>query len=189
MHHRDLAQPDFSRAGRPVAASTSADAKRPGNQRSGEQVPAKEARAPVQVRIEKPPMRFGFDVYLFDHQSDGQTVVYNLDGSVRETVAPGSGVPEPSFHLDEQILAGLLREGSDVLPPSAAQAKHLADAVKVRDRLLDLVEHGVNVHAQVCRSAAAEIEARDCPTVGEADKSAVVRKMRKALRLQDGGES
>lgn len=45
----------------------------------------------------------------------------------------------------------------------------------------------LRLHAQVCRSAAAEIEARDCPTVGEASKSAVVRAMRKALRK--GGQA
>lgn len=50
----------------------------------------------------------------------------------------------------------------------------------------------LRLHAQVCRSAAAEIEARDCPNVGEASKSAVVRAMRKALRKalrKDGGAS
>lgn len=46
----------------------------------------------------------------------------------------------------------------------------------------------LRLHAQVCRSAAEEIERRGCPTVGEATKSAVVRAMRKALRMQDGGE-
>ncbi len=96
----------------------------------------------MQVEIKQAPLRFGYDVYLYRNRPEGGATIYNLDGSEREVVTPGTE-PEPSFHCDEQVLRGLVEAGSDVLPPDAAQAKHLADAVKVRDRLLDLVEHGV----------------------------------------------
>lgn len=48
--------------------------------------------------------------------------------------------PEPSLTLPGEVFQALMAEGSDILPPSAAQARHLEDAIKVRDRLLTLVE-------------------------------------------------
>jgi hypothetical protein len=96
----------------------------------------------MQIRIDSPPMRFGHDVYLFDHVPDEGTVIYNIDGSRREVVAPGDE-PEPSFHCDNQALAALVKAGSEVVPPSRSMERHLDDAMFVRDRLLALVEHGV----------------------------------------------
>lgn len=93
----------------------------------------------MQVEIKQTPMRFGFDVYLYRNRPEGGAVIYNLDGSEREVVASGTE-PEPSFQIDDAVLAGLVAAGSDVLPPSAAMAKHLTDATAVRDRLLGLVE-------------------------------------------------
>jgi hypothetical protein len=73
-------------------------------------------------------------------------------------------------------------ERKDRIAAGASGSNRAKARAKSRERKGDRLR----LHAQVCRSAAAEIEARDCPTVGEASKSAVVRKMRKALRLQEG---
>lgn len=47
--------------------------------------------------------------------------------------------PDPSLSLPSDLFGALITAGSDILPPSAATERHLADAIKVRDRLLDKV--------------------------------------------------
>ncbi|HSC20789.1 MAG TPA: hypothetical protein VLC07_03585 [Solirubrobacterales bacterium] len=71
----------------------------------------------------------------------------------------------------------------DRIAAGASNGNRAKARAKARERKGDRLR----LHAQVCRSAAAEIEARDCPTVGEANKSAVVRAMRKALRKNGNG--
>lgn len=100
----------------------------------------------MQVEIKQAPLRFGYDVYLYRNRPEGGATIYNLDGSEREVVTPGDE-PEPSFQCDEQVLRGLVEAGSDVLPPSRSMAKHLDDAIGVRDRLLSLIEHQGKVRA------------------------------------------
>lgn len=51
--------------------------------------------------------------------------------------------PEPTLTMPGEFLKPLIAEMADVLPPDRAQARHLEDAVKVRDRLLALVEWSV----------------------------------------------
>jgi len=89
--------------------------------------------------IERPPTSFAVNIYLF-YTSPEATVVHNLDGSVREELMPGESPAGPSATLDEQVLKALVEAGSDALPPSSALARHLDDAIGVRDRLLTLVE-------------------------------------------------
>lgn len=45
--------------------------------------------------------------------------------------------PDPSLSLPGDVLQAIVREGAKVLPPSEAMARHLQDAVAVRDRVLD----------------------------------------------------
>lgn len=87
-----------------------------------------------------------------------------------------------------------LRQAAEEFEQEAERKDRIAagangNRAKARAKSRERKGDRLRLHAQVCRSAAAEIEARDCPTVGEASKSAVVRKMRKALRMQEGGES
>ncbi len=70
-------------------------------------------------------------------------------------------------------------ERQDRIAAGASNGNRAKARAKSRERKGDRLR----LHAQVCRSAAAEIEARECPNVGEASKSAVVRAMRKVLRL------
>ena len=47
--------------------------------------------------------------------------------------------PDPSFSLPGDVLADIVAEAGKIPQPSAALANHLADTIKVRDRLLDKV--------------------------------------------------
>jgi hypothetical protein len=78
------------------------------------------------------------DVWLFGSSPEG-TVIFNPDGSVRETIG-GAQRAEPSLTLDGEALKAIIAEGGDHLPPSGAMQRHLDDAIGVRDRLLSLVE-------------------------------------------------
>lgn len=57
---------------------------------------------------------------------------------------PFGAEPEPSLVLPSEALEALVAAGADHLPPSSAQAEHLADTRAVRDRLLTLVERQVS---------------------------------------------
>lgn len=46
----------------------------------------------------------------------------------------------PTLTLPIDAIEAVVAAAHDVLPPSAATARHLDDAIKVRDRLLSLVE-------------------------------------------------
>jgi hypothetical protein len=82
---------------------------------------------------------FATDIWLYTRDTDG-TTIYNIDGSPRETVAHAGEKPAPSYTFNEDVLRALIAAASDVLPPDRAQARHLADAISVRDRLLTLTE-------------------------------------------------
>jgi len=45
----------------------------------------------------------------------------------------------PTLTLPGDVFKGLIAEGADILPPSAATERHLQDAIKVRDQLLALL--------------------------------------------------
>lgn len=86
-----------------------------------------------------------------------------------------------------------LREAAEELEAEALRKDRIAagakgNRAKARAKKRERKGDQLRLHASVCRIAAEEIEKRDCPTVGEATKSAVVRAMRKALRMQGGHE-
>jgi len=43
----------------------------------------------------------------------------------------------PALRLPEDVLRAIIEAGSETLPPDRAMAQHLADAITVRDRILD----------------------------------------------------
>lgn len=55
-----------------------------------------------------------------------------------DQIKPGSE-QLPTMVLPEPVLAAIVVAGAEVLPPDRAQAAHLADAIKMRDALLELV--------------------------------------------------
>lgn len=78
-----------------------------------------------------------YEVWLFDPSFEG-TRVYALDGSIREVREPGSVLAiKPSLTVDLEILKALVAAASKTLPPSAATERHLEDAIKVRDYVLN----------------------------------------------------
>lgn len=52
----------------------------------------------------------------------------------------GAPLSEPTMELPDVVSKPLAAALADVLPPDRAQGRHLDDAIKVRDRLLSLVE-------------------------------------------------
>jgi hypothetical protein len=58
-----------------------------------------------------------------------------------EKVEPAESI-SPTFTLPGDVFNALITEGADILPPSAATERHLADAIKVRDQLLALLIPG-----------------------------------------------
>lgn len=95
----------------------------------------------VKAEIQWRPATFELDIWLWDNAPDGNRV-YNLDGTVRETVARYGEDVEPSGTVSRDVIEALVAAGSDFLPPSGAMQRHLDDAISVRDRLLALVENG-----------------------------------------------
>jgi hypothetical protein len=113
-------------------------------------------------------------------------IVLTPEGALRliaEALDSADKTPEDLRNAAEEYEREADRK--DRIAAGASNGKRAKARAKARERKGDRLR----VHAQVCRSAAAEIEARECPTVGEANKSAVVRAMRKALRMQEGGAS
>jgi hypothetical protein len=91
----------------------------------------------MKAEIRQSPASFSVEVYLYV-RTDSETIICNLDGSEKQRIPAGSAeTAEPSFVADDQTIRALIEAGSDFLPPSQATDRHLADAIKVRDRLLD----------------------------------------------------
>lgn len=89
----------------------------------------------MEAHIDFMPATFRARLWLFQRMPEG-TAIFDLDGSVRETVPTGAQ-PEPSVEIDEAVLKSIVAAASDQLPPTAATDRHLADAIAVRDRLMD----------------------------------------------------
>lgn len=91
----------------------------------------------MEAEIRECPASFRVEVYLFVRR-DAETIICNLDGSEKQRLPFGSAeAAEPSFVADRQTVEALVGAASDFLPPSQATDRHLADAIKVRDRLMD----------------------------------------------------
>lgn len=95
----------------------------------------------MKVKVERDWVRDAYKVWFYLAVETGSRVL-RIDGDVREwvEVAPGAVLPEPSLILHEQEARLLAPELLGVLPPDTSMSNHLNDAVKVRDRLLTLVE-------------------------------------------------
>jgi hypothetical protein len=81
------------------------------------------------------------DIWLTRDTPQGrmQHVVVGEDTWEDRRLEAGLKTPKPSLTLEDDVFRALIASGSDILPPSAATERHLADAIKVRDRLLDQV--------------------------------------------------
>lgn len=97
----------------------------------------------MKAHIERDPIRQTVRVWLYRSGPDGTLLLHLFPSRIEEVVEPGASLSDnPSLELPEAAFEALVAAGIDFAPPSSAQAEHLADAVKVRDRLLSLVEIG-----------------------------------------------
>lgn len=95
----------------------------------------------MKVKVEPVWQSFAVNVWFYQHAPDGAIEVFRPEAPLSpERVASEVDLPAPSLVLPNDWIAALVAEASDQLPPSSAQAAHLADAVMVRDRLLTLIE-------------------------------------------------
>lgn len=84
--------------------------------------------------------RFQMDAFAIWFTLRDRIVRFDAEGRrTIETFDP-SIQPEPSLVIPGDLLEQLVAAASDVVPPSAALSRHLADAITVRDRLLTMVE-------------------------------------------------
>lgn len=92
----------------------------------------------VKVKIEHDWATLNVKVYLYEASEAGPTRQAILDryGWNMVEVEPGRR-PEPSLVIPEDWLRTLIAEGSGLLPIDRAGERHLDDAIKVRDRILD----------------------------------------------------
>jgi hypothetical protein len=99
----------------------------------------------MEVIIENRP---GWNIYdiWFCHQSryDGKMIIYNFDkkGQWEQSaiIKEWDKLPDPSITLDWRTLENLIKAAKGSFPPSEQMHDHLQDAIKIRDRLLAIVE-------------------------------------------------
>lgn len=79
------------------------------------------------------------DIYLFRDGYGGKRLQMVLTGpdTWENREIEESQKVEPSLSLPGEVLSQLVQEAMHLLPPDQAQAKHLADAIAVRERILD----------------------------------------------------
>jgi hypothetical protein len=96
----------------------------------------------VKVHIERDWMSRSLRVWFYESARENGATLIKVKGSdALERVEVPAGVhPEPSLVLPEDFVEALIREASDVLPPSDATSAHLSDARSTRDRLLAMIE-------------------------------------------------
>lgn len=98
----------------------------------------------MRVEVDREVATKMIDVYVIEDGMGGGAQVWTPLGEGPEwtEVAPGASAPV-SLRLPEVVWVAMLAAGSDVPAPSRAQHDHLADTIAVRDRLLVLVEQGL----------------------------------------------
>jgi hypothetical protein len=81
-----------------------------------------------------------FDIWVWQDTASGrQRLVFLEDGKLKWQVVEDGDRPEPSITFPGDVWDQLHSQATGILPASASMAKHLEDAIKVRDRLLDKV--------------------------------------------------
>lgn len=92
----------------------------------------------MKVRLEQNWMNHGVKVWFYEPTPQG-TLIFDVVAGTHKLLKDGEKEPPP-LELPEVALQALAAEAAGILPVSDATSAHLADAVKVRDRLLTLVE-------------------------------------------------
>lgn len=92
----------------------------------------------LQVQIHLRPGTDLFDIWIVRQGAERRRVALTGDLWTEEEIDQRVAA-EPSVTMPAEILKALVAEASDVMPPDRAHGRHLDDAIKVRDRLLDLL--------------------------------------------------
>jgi len=84
------------------------------------------------------------DVWIRQETFNGAALLrMKPDGMWEWKKLEGTAEPvSPTLTFPGDVFNALITEGTDILPPSAATERHLADAIKVRDQLLALLIPG-----------------------------------------------
>lgn len=84
------------------------------------------------------------DVWLYYRAGEHGTMVLeqlDVDGQWTNRLVPfGEDVGKPTFSLPSSAIAAIGAAAAEMHPPDRAQGAHLADAIKVRDELLEIVK-------------------------------------------------
>ena len=95
----------------------------------------------VNVRIEKPWHTRAVYVWFYWRVNNGVQIWNAFTGETKEV--PDGMVLDypPSLTLpDESFLKAFVETAAEVMPPNTQMFEHLKDAIKVRDRLLTIIE-------------------------------------------------
>lgn len=95
----------------------------------------------VEVHLREQFQRDGFDVYFIEGGIGNRSLLVPTPKTVEriELNEVTASQDLPSLFLPTAMLDALVAKATGVLKPTAATQAHLEDAVKVRDRLLDMV--------------------------------------------------
>lgn len=94
----------------------------------------------LQVHSEPDIFSHKVKFWFYIDTSPPQLARIAADGPTMWVEVREGDTPRPSLTLDQQMIDALIRESAQYAHPADATAKHLNDAVVVRDRLLTLVE-------------------------------------------------
>lgn len=93
----------------------------------------------MKVRIEQDWLTQNVKVWIYEPSESGPHRLTRMIGrDTWETVEVDPGaIVEPSFSIPEELFRQIVAEGAGLLPIDRAGERHLEDAIKVRDRLMD----------------------------------------------------
>lgn len=83
-----------------------------------------------------------YEIWMFDRTPSGNQVFYPVEGGGWrvEHVEHSAAIPnQPTLTFSRGMLEAFIEATRHIIPASEATQAHLADAIKIRDRLLDLL--------------------------------------------------
>lgn len=95
-----------------------------------------------EVKIEAKPGWDIYDIWFYNMRHDRMVDIYYFSGSECRTIQikEGDKLPDPSLSLPRRVLDAFVKTARGAFPPTESMKQHLDDAIKIRDRLLAIVE-------------------------------------------------
>ena len=99
-------------------------------------------RSGIEAHIEHRWYDKKVDIWVYSRHHDGSLSIFYFDEEdAFVEVAAGQSLPErPSLCIPNEMLQAIVDAATPQFPPSQTLDRHLQDAIKVRDRLLTLIE-------------------------------------------------